>query len=374
MTAPAGADDLSGAFLTVDLDAVAENYRRLKARLAGAALAAVVKADGYGLGAVAVARRLVRADAGCRHFFVARFAEAAALRPHVPDATVYVLDGLVPGAGGPAAADYAAADVTPVLNDLGQVEAWARWCRANGKRRAALQFDTGMTRLGLDAADLDRARPLLADMGDVLVMSHLVSSEIPGDPLNARQRAAFRAILARLPGRKASLANSSGLFLPADYHFDLGRPGYALYGGNPTPGRPNPMAPVVTLEARILQIREVRAPATVGYNATATAAPGTRIATVAVGYADGYLRSLSNRGRMRLAGRDVTLIGRVSMDLVTLDVTAVPDAAARPGALVEVIGPDLTVDEVADAAGTNGYEILTSLGPRYRRRYRGGED
>jgi alanine racemase len=369
MTAPAPAAALAGAILTVDLDAVAENYRRLKARLGGAECAAVVKADGYGLGAVPVARRLVRADAGCRRFFVARFAEAAALKPHVPDATVYVLDGLLPGA----AADYAAADVVPVLNDRGQVEEWARWCRAQGRRPAAVQFDTGMTRLGLDAGEAEAGGPALAACADMLVMSHLVSSEIPDDPLNARQLAAFTAIRARLPAGRASLANSSGLFLPAAFHFDLGRPGYALYGGNPTPGRPNPMAPVVTLETRILQVRDVGDNRTVGYNATARVGPGTCIATVAVGYADGYLRSLSSRGRMRLAGRDVPVIGRVSMDLVTLDVTAVPPEAARPGALVEAIGPALTVDDVADAGGTNGYEILTSLGPRYRRVYRGGE-
>ncbi|MCW5772497.1 MAG: alanine racemase [Rhodospirillaceae bacterium] len=360
----------AGALLTIDLDAVAGNYRRVSAMLRpGTECAGVVKADGYGCGAAPVARRLFAE--GCRRFFVARPDEAFALRPLLPAATVAVFDGLLPGL----AADYAAAGIVPVLGDPGQVAAWAARAAAIGARLPAiLHVDTGMNRYGLsprDALALAEAPDALAAFADLAMISHLVVSEEPGHPLNAQQLAAYRALRARFPAARASLANSSGIFLGPDYHFDFVRPGHALYGGNPTPHAPNPMQAVVRLDARILQVREVDSPGTVGYGATAPIGAGGRIATIAVGYADGYLRSLSNRGEAWIGPHNVPVIGRVSMDLVTLDVSSVPRESCRVGDWVELIGPHLGVDAVAERAGTNGYEILTSLGPRYRRTYLG---
>lgn len=372
-TDPAAEADRAGALLTVDLDAIAENYRRLGAVLrSGAQCAGVVKADGYGCGAIKVAKRLFAE--GCRVFFVARANEGFALKPHLPEAEVCVLDGLLPGL----AADYAEAGVVPVLNDPGQVEAWTAYCAANEYRPPViLHVDTGMNRLGMSAAEAEAIAEepgALRAFTDVLVMSHLVVSEEPEHPANATQLAAFRGVRARFPNAKASLVNSSGVFLGGDYHFDLARPGYALYGGNPTPGKPNPMRHAVQLLTRVLQVREIDSPGTVGYGATAPIGAGGRIATIAVGYADGYLRSLSNRGEAWIGPHRVPVIGRISMDLVTLDVSSVPPEACRVGDFAELIGAHIGVDDVAERAGTNGYEILTSLGPRYRRAYLGSAE
>src|SRR5690606_16063815 len=227
-------------------------------------------------------------------------------------------------------------------------------------------------RLGLDDDELATlaAAPARLDGVDLqLLMSHLACADQPDHPLNAEQLARFRAARGRLPAMPASLANSSGIFLGPEYRFDMARPGAALYGVNPQPGRPNPMAPVVRLQARILQVRRIDSPRTVGYGATHRAARPSTIATIALGYADGYLRSLSNRGSCLIGEHRVPVVGRISMDLVTLDVTGVPDGLARPGAVVDVIAPDHPVDAVAEEAGTIGYEILTSLGRRYQRRY-----
>ena len=363
-------DERAGAILTIDLDAIAENYRRLRARVRpGAQCAGVVKADGYGCGAVAVAKRLFAE--GCRVFFVARAEVGLRLKPHVPAAEVCVLDGLLPGL----VEDYAAAGIVPVLNDAGQVEAWTAYCAANEVHPpVVVHVDTGMNRLGLSPADAEALADeddALRAFSDVLVMSHLVVSEEPENPVNAQQLAVFERIRARFPRAKASLANCSGIFLGPAYHFDLARPGYALYGGNPTPGKPNPMRHAVQLLARVIQVRDVDKGGTVGYGATARIGAGGRIATIAVGYADGYLRSLSNRGEAFIGSHRVPIIGRVSMDLVTLDVSSVPPEECQVGAFAELIGATLPVDDVADRAGTNGYEILTRLGPRYHRSYLG---
>ena len=377
---PSGTDDPShddpeaaraGAILTIDLDAIAENYRRLCRELNGVACAAVVKADGYGLGLSRVAPALFQA--GARSFFVAQLGEAMALRGVVPEvAEIFVLNGL---AAGPAA-EFRAQRIVPVLNSLGEVDAWRAEARAAGTAlRAALHIDTGMSRLGLPAGELDAlaAEPdRLAGIELGYVMSHLACADAPEHPLNAAQLAEFRAARARLPAAPASLANSSGIFLGADYHADLGRPGVALYGVNPTPGRPNPMRQVVRLQGKILQVREIDAPQTVGYGASHRAAGPTRVATVAVGYADGFLRSLSNRGSAWLDNQRVPVVGRVSMDLITLDVSGSAPGVARPGAFVDLLGPELPAEDVAVAAGTIGYEILTALGQRYHRVYQGG--
>ena len=361
----------AGAILTIDLDALAENYRRLCAELNGVPCAAVVKADGYGLGLTRVAPALFRA--GAREFFVAQLGEAIALRDALPEtAEIYVFNGL---AAGPAA-EFQAQRIVPVLNSLGEIADWQAAARQGTRAlAAALHVDTGMSRLGLPAGELDTLAAEPERLNGIVVrhvMSHLACADEPRHPLNAAQLAEFRAARARLPAAPASFANSSGIFLGADYHFDLGRPGVALYGINPTPGHPNPMRQVVRLQGKILQVREIDAPRTVGYGATHRAAGPTRVATVAVGYADGYLRSISNRGSAWLGNQRVPVVGRVSMDLITLDVTGTAPESAYPGAFVDLIGPELPADNVAADAGTIGYEVLTALGQRYHRVYEGG--
>ncbi len=374
--------DRAAAVLTVDLAAVVANYRLLRKRLGRAECAAVLKADAYGLGAAAVAPALYRA--GCRSFFVATLDEGIALRAILPDVEIHVFSGLSAGA----ASDFVAHALRPVLNSLGEVERWAAYGRAHGRRPAGLHVDSGMARLGLPPGELDRLcddRRWLEGVEPTLVMSHLACPEDPDHPLNERQLARFRAALARLmgpdgaasPGQgrrgiRRSLAASSGIFLGPDYHFDMARPGAALYGLAPLKNALNPMTQVVYLQGKILQVRDVDTGMTVGYGATHRFTRPARLATIGVGYADGYLRSLSNRGSAYIGGKRVPVVGRVSMDLITLDVTDVPGDIARPGALVDLIGPENPADAVAREAGTIGYEILTSLGRRYHRRYIGG--
>ncbi|MDH3230752.1 MAG: alanine racemase [Alphaproteobacteria bacterium] len=361
--------DSPAGLLTIDLGAVAANYRLLAELAAPAEAAAAVKADGYGLGLEPVVRTLT--TQGCRTFFVATIAEGIELRALLPDAVIGVLNGLIAGR----AADFKAQRLVPVLNDLGQVDAWRDWSRDNPGAPAVLHLDTGMARLGLPPQELDILANDPARLDGVqlaLIMSHLACADAPDDPMNRQQCDAFAAALARLPAAPASLAASSGIFLGPDYHFDMVRPGVCLHGVNPQPGRPNPMAPVVRLQAKILQIRDVDTPQTVGYGATHRFAGPTRVATVAAGYADGYLRSLSGRGTARFRDIPVPIIGRVSMDLITLDVTRAPEA--RPGDMLDLIGPHHDVDALAAEAGTIGYEILTSLGRRYRRHYVNGGD
>ena len=355
------------AILHIDLAAIVENWRLLAARAAPGAVAGVVKANAYGLGADKVAPAL-RA-AGCRHFFVAHLAEGIALRETLGSGPmIAVLNGFAPGADGDAA-------LVPVLNSLGDVLAHAAAGRSAGQaRRALLHLDTGMARLGLDAAEQARLvadHSLLAGLDLLYIMTHLACADEPNHPLNAEQAARFDRACSVLPKFKRSFANSSGLFLGADYASDLARPGCALYGINPTPGLPNPLRQVLRLEAPVLQIREIPAGASVGYGASFMAARPSRIATIAVGYADGYLRSLSGQGGAAYRGLMLPLVGRVSMDLITLDVTDVPGLV--PGDAVTLIGGAApSPDDLAARAGTIGYEILTSLGARYRRDYGAG--
>jgi alanine racemase len=359
----------SQSTLRVDLDAICANYDTLRAELNGAACASVVKADAYGLGATHVGPAL--AAAGCTDFFVAHLGEGRILQAVLPrGANIYVLSGLLAGEE----TEFAESGLIPVLNDPGQIERWATAARAAGRRLpACLHFDTGMSRLGLSASDATTlmADPLaLAGLDIQYVMSHLACSDEPLHPLNAQQLARFQNLRAGFPALRASLANSSGIFLGPAYHFDLVRPGAALYGINPLPGQPNRLRQVVRLEGKILQIHEVDPPASVGYGATHRVANRTRIATVAAGYADGWPRSLSNRGSAYIGDIRVPAIGRVSMDLITLDVTTAPGALA--GDSVELLGAHLPVDDVAEVAGTIGYELLTRLGMRYHRVYIGG--
>ena len=354
-----------GARLTIDLAAIAENWRRLAAQAPQAECAAVLKADAYGCGLAAVAPALWKA--GCRTVFVAHLSEALAARVALPDADLYVLNGLVPRS----APAYRDARLRPVLGAIEEVAEWAAF--SEGAWPAALHVDTGMNRLGLSVPDALALAgdPLLDRAGIALVMSHLVSAERPGDPVNARQLADFTQVRAAFPGLPGSLANSSGIHLGRQAHHDLLRPGYALFGGNPTPERnDNPMRPVVRLEAPIVQVRAVEAGATAGYNAHWTAAAPRRLATLSLGYADGYPRAASGRGYVLVEDVLCPIVGAISMDLIILDVTGVP--AARRDSPATLIGDSLDLDTVGHAAGTIGYEILTGLGSRYVREYIGG--
>ncbi len=357
------AEEDTVAHLTIDLGAIVANWRDLCARHPSGAVAAVVKADAYGLGAARVGPAL--RDAGCRHFFVAQVGEGRALRAALGlGPVITVLNGFGPGADGDAA-------LLPVLNGLPDVLAWTAAARADGAARDVfLHLDTGMSRLGLDDGEAARvlADPSLLDgLRLRWVMTHLACADVPDHPLNAAQASRFAELCVLLPPTPRSFANSSGMFLGGLAASDLARPGCALYGINPTPGRPNPMRQTVRLDAPVLQVRDAPAGATVGYGATWTAPRFSRIATVAVGYADGYLRSASGRGAGRFEGRAVPLVGRISMDLITFDVTNHPNLVA--GDRIALIGPHHTPDDLASDAGTIGYEVLTSLGNRYSRRW-----
>jgi alanine racemase len=359
------AADSAGAVLAVDLGAIVANWRLLCGLHPSGPVAGVVKADGYGLGARDIAPALYHA--GCRHFFVALLDEALTIRALVPEAMVAVLGGLIAGSE----ADYHAHDIVPVLGSLAEIEAWkVQAHRLARKLPAILHIDTGMSRLGLDARELavlQQDHASLAALDLRYVLTHLVSSEATHDPLNEHQRARFAAACAGLPAAPRSFANSSGIFLGERWGSDLARPGAALYGINPTPDRPNPMRLAVTLRARVLAVRDMQAGESVGYNATWRASGPSKIATAAIGYADGLHRTLSNQGRAFFDGTPVPLVGRVSMDLTTFDVTN--SAGVVPGTWLDIISPMQTPDDLATAAGTNGYEVLTSLGRRFHRIY-----
>jgi alanine racemase len=359
--------DTAGAVLRIDLDALAENYRIIQRQVAPATVAGVVKADGYGLGAEQVAATLM--DAGCRHFFVALLGEAVALKPALRDGiSLFVLNGLQPGAE----SDCAAIGAIPVLNSLDQIARWAALARKLGRRLpAALQVDSGMARLGLppeEVAILIAERKRLDGIELKFIMSHLACADDPDAAFNEVQRAHFETLASHFPNLPRALDNSGGAFLKRG-HFNMVRAGIALYGGAPQSG-PNPMRAVVALEARISQLRNIPAGAGVGYGMTHRCDRPTQIAAIPVGYADGWPRHLGNAGSAFIEGIRVPIVGRVSMDSITLDVTDVPDIFLYPGAPVELIGPHQTIDAVAADAGTISYEILTQLGQRYHREVR----
>ncbi|MGE0523706.1 MAG: alanine racemase [Variibacter sp.] len=365
----------AGGILTIDLGAIVANWRDLAGRAASAECGAVIKADAYGCGIEPVARAL--AAAGCRTFFVAHLVEARRARAAAPDAAIYVLNGLLPES----APAYAECNLQPVLGGPDEIAEWQAFKAGGWPGGAALHVDTGMNRLGLrprEAVALAR-RNDLKDLGLNLLMSHFACADEPAHPLNAKQMGDFKEIAALYPDLRASLANSSGIFLDPDAHFDLLRPGVALYGGNPTPGHANPMRPVVKLESRVIQVRSVSPQETVGYGATWTARQAARIAVVSTGYADGLLRAAGGsdvRGGAEaiVAGHRCPIAGRVSMDLIAVDVTAVPDGAVKRGSLAAFLDETITVDDLAAHAGTIGYEILTSLGRRYHRIYKHGAE
>ena len=365
----------ASAILTVDLGAVVANWTQLRDRVAPAECSAVVKADAYGLGVARVVPAL--AAAGCRTFVVAQFEEALAVRralePVAPEAQVFSLGGLPAGCEG----EFIASRILPVLNHLGEIAAWRAFAASRGEvLPAVIHIDTGMNRLGLGPDELDElaGHPERLEGIDVRYwMTHLACADEFDSPMTGEQLDRFRAALARLPKAKASFANSSGIFHGKDHHFDLARPGCALYGVNPTPHLPNPMRDTVRLDARLLQVRNCAVPMTVGYGAAHKVTAPARIATIGVGYADGYMRSLGGKGHIFVDGVAAPIVGRISMDLITIDVTGLPESVAHAGRLVELIGPNRPVDTAAAEGGTIGYEILTSLGRRYHRVYVGGE-
>lgn len=375
---PETATDLSEAgasgILTVDLEALVANWRTLGSRAVPAECGAVVKADAYGCGVEPVAKALTRA--GCGTFFVATIDEARRVRDVSPLATIYVLDGFFAGTG----PTLATLNARPVIGDLTELAEWDAFRTVNGwGGQAAIHIDTGMNRLGLTLEQAQAIVPRIkaGNHGISLVMSHFVDSEHPNNTMNGRQLAAFREIAHQFSGVTASLANSSGIFLGQQAHFDLVRPGAALYGVNPTPEADNPMKPVVGIKARIAQLRHVPKGGTVGYGASWTARRPTRIAVVTAGYADGYFRAAGGADGVRsaevvVAGKRCPIAGRISMDLMAVDVTDVSDNEIHRGGFVTLLGDSITVDELGHHFGTIGYEVLTSLGTRYHRVYREG--
>lgn len=351
--------------LEIDLDAIAGNWKKLHARLKrGADAAAIVKADAYGLGVAAVAPKLWAA--GCRLFFIADLDEGLALRRLLPRARIGVLNGYLGEA-----ALFTRAKLMPVLNDLGQVAAWAE---ATRRAPAMLHLDTGLTRLGLPEAETQRlaADPaLLGRLQLAAIVSHLACADMPDSPLNRRQLDAFRILLKSLPRAPASLASSSGIYLGTAYHFDFVRPGAALYGVNPLPNHRNPMAQAIMLKGKILQIRDADKGAVVGYDATFRMKRAGRLAVIGAGYADGWFRAASGRASVGIGGHRAPVVGRVSMDVMTVDVTEIPPALVRTGDYADLLDDDYGVDRFAADAGTIGYEVLTALGGRHHRIYRG---
>lgn len=354
--------------LTIDLQALARNYRRLAVMAAPAAAAAVVKADAYGLGAARVAPAL--AAAGCRDFFVAHAGEALSLRQLLPpDARLMVLNGLLPGSE----ALCAEAGIIPVLNSLEQLARWQDLAATRGQiLPALLQFDTGMSRLGFAPEERQAVKQALATGPGLdirYVMSHLACADEPEHAQNEAQLADMRKVMEEFAAIPPCFANSGGILLGASYHGALARPGLALYGGTPAPAKGNPMEPVVKLDVAVVQTRRVGAGAAVGYGASFVARGETLLAVIAAGYADGLPRSLGGRGAAYYQGARLPIAGRVSMDSIIIDISALPEGALKLGSLVEVIGPHQTLEDLAGDADTISYEILTSLGRRYRRVY-----
>ena len=369
-------EDLAGAVLTIDLVALQDNWRLLKDRAGAAECGAAVKGNAYGLGIAPVSKALW--EAGCRSFFVARPKEGEELRSLLPEATIYVLDGLFAGQ----AEFYAKLNLCPALISIEEAREWAGFGRIYGRKLpCAIHVDTGINRLGLSGTEFDA---LLADdftmegLNVCLLMSHLACADDPPHPLNARQRDAFAAVRARLPGVPASLANSSGIFLGDGFTHDLVRPGIALYGGNPLPGSPNPMRAVAHLEGTVMQVRNVKVGETVGYSATWEAKRPSRVAVLGAGYKDGVPRALSSKqtdgpAQVFINGKRCPVIGRISMDMMAADITDLMPHSVVRGTRAEILGSNILIDEAAAWAGTISYELLTRLGSRYARLYTGLE-
>src|SRR3984957_8882873 len=364
----------TGATLAVDLDAVADNWQALTRRLFAVECGAVVKANAYGLGLEPVTARL--AKAGCKTFFVADVAEARRARNRAHEAAIYVLNGFSPEA----ANAFAELNVQPVINSTVELAEWDAFVATQGWRGgAAIHIDTGMNRLGMSAEEAAALALRLQqeNHGITLLMSHLACAEVQDHPLNASQIRLFRELRMLYHGVPASLANSAGIFIGDTAHFDVARPGAALYAINPTPGRTNPMRNVLTLSGLVLQVRKVPQGESVGYAAAWNAKRASRIAVAALGYADGLLRAGSGPDRKAggsaiVAKKRCPIVGYISMDLTCIDVRDLPNNAVRRGDSATFIGEDLLIDEVAASAGTIAYEVLVRLGSRCHLAYRGG--
>lgn len=368
ITTEVEATDHSGGRLTINLDALVHNWRALANLAKPGQCAGVVKGNAYGLGLERVTAALWKA--GCRTFFVALPQEAFELRTYLPEADVYCLGGLTPTGAG----DYARRAIRPVLNTLDEAREWAS---LDGPHPAALHVDTGMTRLGLtldEAESLAGDKDLLDRLNLTHVMSHLACADEPDHRLNAVQIANFERVRALFPGLPGSLANSAGTLQGARFRHDLARPGIAMYGGQSVLPCSIDLHPVVTLEARILQIRPAKAGEIVGYGAARTLDRDSRVAILGVGYADGFHRLVGQHEEAHVMINDqrAPLLGRISMDLIAVDVTGPQFDAVRAGMFADMINASLTVDVVAGWAQTIGYEVLTGLGPRYARTYLGG--
>jgi len=367
-------EELAGGILNINLSALAENYRILSAEAPSSECGGVVKADGYGLGVGIVGQTLY--DAGCRTFFVALPAEGAKLRQVLPNVPIIILNGFF-GDG----SLYLKHNLIPALGSLDDITRWAEFCRnrAHKKLPAYLHVDTGISRLGIPNNDLPRLSNLQDEIDAIdfkAIMTHLACADEPGHTMNDIQRQNFQNVFRELPDSLKSLprsfANSSGVFLGADYQLDIMRPGVALYGANPTSDKPNPMQDVVELKGKIMQVDTLDKGTTVGYGSAYITSRTERIAKIAIGYADGYPRNLGGIAEAAIGGKRVPVVGRISMDMLTVDITDINENISRVGDFVYLIGGGITLDEVAAKAGTIPYEILTSLGHRYHRNYLGG--
>ena len=350
----------SAGLLTINLDALARNYRLLRDTAMPSKCGAVIKANAYGLGIQPITQRLF--DEGCRQFFVATVAEGLALRQQFVAPEIYVLAGAQVGEE----SLVREAKLIPVLNSREQIVRWAEFVDAK-RYPAVIHIDTGMTRLGIDGNELNQAA--LDELEIAYLMTHLVCADDPDNQINWDQIEIFARQCHRLPPLKTSIGNSGGLLLGEEFRGDLVRPGIAIYGGNPFSTSSNPMETVVTFEATILQVKEVMKTTSVGYGATCQINAPARLATVGVGYADGIPHALSNCGEGYLGNMRVPIVGRVSMDLVTLDVSAVACRDVFPGARVEFLGKHIPLDDMAKKAGMISYEILTGFGQRLQRDY-----
>jgi alanine racemase len=370
---------IASSRLSVNLSAIQANYSALRKLAKSADTGAVVKADGYGLGAEMIAPAL--AKIGCKRFFVSTTAEGVALRPHLEDAEIFILSGCDSEA---CAAVQGEAQLIPALQSPGAIRLWsAHWAKHGTQMPCAIMVDTGFNRLGLNISEvMTFARQNERDrlVNPVLVMSHLACADEPAHQMNRKQLESFQDVAAVFNGVDSSLANSAGILLGEEYHFNLTRPGIALYGGEAIGGIANPMNTVATFEAKILQIRKGRAGDSVSYGATAALSRDTDIAVIGAGYADGYHRALSGAGvPLRSAvpqfghgfigGHKVPMLGRITMDHAMFDITDLPPGTVKSGDWIELFGPNIPLDEAARSAGTIGYELLTSQRHRAFRRY-----
>lgn len=353
--------------LEINLSSVAHNFHYLSGLLSKATCSAVVKANAYGFGATQVAS--VLSKNGCKEFYVATIDEGIHLRQVLPDAFIGVFNGLLPGTE----SYFEEHNLIPVLNDLGQLTAWQnRAKRVEENLPAIVHVDTGMWRLGLPPQEskiLLEQQERLNGLDIKYIMSHLAVSDQPSHEKNQRQWHSFKNILEALPQARASLANSNGIFLGPQYHFDQVRPGRSLYGLGSCDTSAEGLQRVLRLYSKVVQVRDVEVGETIGYDASYMVQRPTRLATISIGYADGLLSTLGNRGVLHIDEVPAPIVGRVSMDLITIDVTNVPEFRIQPGSWVEVFGPHLSADSVALAAGTTSRELMVHLGQRLHKTY-----